>query len=246
MGIKDVAVKVEGVWLPKGEQHMLDWMTRGKGARRIGPANKITYQWGKQEKAMHAFNINAPDWRQGIFVDVGGHCGFWSMWWGREMHGIVAYEPIPTLRTIYEANVRENGVDWEDVTLLPFALSDTPGELAMKYNPSNTGATRVFAPKDTQPPNPFVATVETIDRTLEEALQGRRMSVLKIDCEGFEEKVVNGGINAIRKHRPCIVVEQKFEHRHFAFEKDGAVRALENEGYRVVKEMSGDHFMVPA
>lgn len=245
MDLADIAVKVEGVWLPKGEQHMLEWMTVGKGARRVGPEKKITYQWGKQEAAMAAFDSLVPGWRDGIFVDVGGHCGFWSMWWGQLTKGIVAYEPIQILRRIYEANVRENGVDWNLVTLLPFALSNEPGQLDMKYNPSNTGATRMLSDKDKTRFSPVKAQVETIDRTLEDALQGHRMSVLKIDCEGFEEKVVEGGAEAILKHKPCIICEQKFERKHFDFEKDGAVKALERMGYRTVKEISGDHIMVP-
>ena len=245
MALTDIATMVEGVWLPKGEQHMLEWMTVGKGAVRLGPKNKITYQWKKQEAAMTAFDTLKPEWHDGIFVDVGGHCGFWSMWWGLKTQGIVAYEPIQILRQIYEANVRGNGVDWNVVTLLPFALSNEPGELDMKYNPSNTGATRMLSPKDKTRFSPVKATVETLGRTLPDALQGNRMSVLKIDCEGFEEKVVEGGADLIQEHKPCIICEQKFERKHFDFEKDGAVKALEKMGYKTVKELSGDHIMVP-
>jgi len=243
--LEDVGVKVEGVWLPKGEQHMLDWMTIGKRAARIGPEKKITYQWWKQEAAMRIFSEFRPRWTDSIFVDVGGHCGFWSMWWGQKMNGIVAYEPIHVLRQLYQENVTGNGVDWNLVTLLPMALSDTPGELDMKYNPSNTGATRMYADKDERRFEPIKVQVETLDRTLPDALQGRKMGVLKIDCEGFEEKVIRGGSKMIREHKPLIVVEQKFERKHFDFEKDGAVRALQKMGYSVEKEISGDHIMVP-
>lgn len=244
--LTDIAMKVEGVWLPKGEQHMLEWMTTGKGARRIGPDNKITYQWEKQKAAMKVFDNHMPGWNNGVFVDVGGHCGFWSMWWGLRAEGIVAFEPIRVLRHIYEANVRGNGVHWGRVHLLPFALSDKPGKMPMQFNPANTGATRAISPKDAELQHPYVAEVETLNRALPGALQGRRMSVLKIDCEGFEEKVLSGGLAQIKQHRPCIICEQKFESEHFDFAKEGAVKLLHSIGYTTVRVMSGDHIMVPA
>lgn len=233
---------VEGVYLPHGEQHMRDWMTIGKRAERV--KGKITYQWWKQKAAMEIAREHDPEFGNGVFVDVGGHCGFWSMWWGRIMSGIVAYEPIPILRAIYEKNVRGNGIDWDAVSLAPYALSDTPGKLAMKYNPANTGATRIYAEDEDHTFPVILADVVTLDATLPMYLGDRRMAVLKIDCEGFEERVILGGLNVIREHRPVIIVEQKFEDRHFGFKKKGAVDLLERGGYRVAKEISGDHIMV--
>lgn len=241
MRLEDIAIKVEGVWLPKDEQHMLHWMTKGKKAFRKD--GKITYQWQKQEAAMALANLYRPAWRKSVFVDVGGHCGFWSMWWGKEASRVVAFEPIDYLREIYKANMPPEA----NYMLLPYALSDTPGKLEMKVIPENTGATRVWAEGEHRPEHikTYEVDVTTLDELLPSYLNGEPMSVLKIDCEGFEEKVVWGGKDVIRAHLPVVIVEQKFEHRHFAFEKNGAVHLLEKWGYRVVKSMSGDHVMIP-
>src|SRR6056297_1427181 len=102
MDLNEIAIRVEGVWLPKDEQHMLHWMTKGKKAYRKDEV--ITYQWQKQEAAMQTADRFLPNWRKLVFVDVGGHCAFWSMWWGREMSRVVAFEPIDYLREIYKAN----------------------------------------------------------------------------------------------------------------------------------------------
>ena len=139
MDLNEIAIKVEGVWLPKDEQHMLHWMTKGKKAHRR--RGKITYQWQKQEAAMRVCDANLPNWRKHVFVDVGGHCGFWSMWWAQEMSRVVAFEPIDYLREIYQANMPPEA----NYMLLPYALSDEPGELDMRVFPENTGATRVWA-----------------------------------------------------------------------------------------------------
>jgi len=219
---------------------MLHWMTKGKKAYRKDEV--ITYQWQKQEAAMQIADRFLPNWRKLVFVDVGGHCAFWSMWWGREMSRVVAFEPIDYLREIYKANMPANA----NYMLLPYALSDTPGQIEMKVLPENTGATRVWAPGEHRPSHVKTHTVdvEVLDNILPPYLSGERMGVLKIDCEGFEEKVVRGGEKMIRENKPMVIVEQKFEARHFAFEEKGAVHMLERWGFRTQKVLSGDHIMV--
>lgn len=243
--LEENAVFVEGVWLPKTEVHMREWMVSGKRAERV--KGKITYQWWKQKAAMEAAATYLRDWSDKTFVDVGGHCGFWSMWWGLKMRKVVAFEPIPLFQTLFEQNVKNNGVRWDNVTLLPIALSSSKGELQMRVDPEDSGATRPYAPGEAQPWPPLKVTVSTLDAELPDALYGRPVGVLKIDCEGFEENVVKGAAVTIDQHRPLIVVEQKFEQRHYGYEKDGAVNHLiRAHDYKPVKVISGDHIMVPA
>lgn len=240
MELSNVAMKIGGVWMPKTEQHMLEWMTKGK--KRFVKDGKITYQWQKQELAMKIADDFCPKWRKGVFVDVGGHCAYWSMWWGVEVARTIAYEPTPLHRKIYQANMPAGAL----YTLLPYALSDAPGELMMRTWPLNSGATRMISPKDGPDPTgiDFKVEVVTLDATLPQQLGKDKMTVLKIDCEGFEEKVVRGGEKVIRQHRPVIIVEQKFEGRHFDFMDKGAIAALEGWGFKIIEAVSGDHVMV--
>lgn len=242
MELEDIAELVEGVWLPKGEKHLREWMTTGKKAVRIN--DKITYQWGKQMEAMQVCDHVMPDWQDGVFVDVGAHCGFWSMWWGTLSKRVVAFEPIPEFREIYRANLPPE-VDYD---LHPFALGNAVGKLDIRVDPTNTGGTRALADgeKLEKGHRHVVADLETLDRVLPGALGKDRMTVLKIDCEGFEENVIRGGEVVIDKHRPVIVVEQKFESKWFGYERHGAVRHLtEHKDYKSVKEIGGDFIMVP-
>lgn len=241
--LKDVAIKVEGVWLPKHEQHMLDWMTVGKAAHREN--GKITYQWQKQQKARQLADRYKPDWQKMIFVDVGAHCGFWSMWWGQKAAGLIAYEPIPVHRQILEANCKANGVNWNNACLVAGAVSDEADlPVSLKWNPTNTGASRVLPEANPNSRFPPVETrTVTLDGTLPDLLGTAAMGVLKIDAEGFEEKVILGGVDVIRKHKPFVIVEQRMENRQVALKAGGAVGILQKWGYRVLKEISGDHFM---
>jgi len=242
MEIGDIGKCIEGVWFPKEEHHMVEWMLRGK--KSFMKEGKPTYQWQKQEAAMQIADKYIPNWRDGVFVDVGGHCGFWSMWWGIEMSRVVAFEPIEYLRTIYQANMGPT----TNYMVLPYALSNEHGgTVEMKVFPENTGATRLWAEGEERPDTvqTHEAKVTTLDYALPAYLNsGEPMKVLKIDCEGFEEKVVRGGADVIRKYKPLVIVEQKFEGRHFDFEEKGAVHVLEGWGYKAMKVLAGDHIMV--
>ena len=96
---------MQGVWLPKDEEHLTKWMVKSKGT--FIKDGKITYQWSKQSHAMHLAEKYIKDWHRKTFVDVGAHVGLWSMWWGKEMADVIAFEPIPEMQEIYRANCQE-------------------------------------------------------------------------------------------------------------------------------------------
>lgn len=241
MDLNEVAIRVEGVWLPKQEQHMLHWMTKGKKAFRKDDI--ITYQWHKQEAAMNAADKYLPEWRSGAFVDIGAHCGFWSMWWAKEVRRVIAYEPVELFRDIFEANVHPRAAYPGGIVMMPFALSDEEGYVDMRFDDHNTGSTRVYGEGEARSGAVIRAKTVTLDDSLPGALGKLRLSVIKIDCEGFEEKVVRGGLASIDKHKPVMVVEQKFDNRYAGVSQTGAVDLLEGMGYRVIKEIGGDYIM---
>jgi len=230
------AIMVEGVYLPAKEKHLIDWMCHGKKAvRREG---KITYQWGKQEAALSA--AKAGGFLGRGMIDVGAHCALWSMWWAPVVKTIYAFEPIPLYRRIYEAQMALNRAD--NYVLVPYAVSDKAGQrLEMRVDPENTGGTRAYAPGEKHDVDLVYAETTTLDAQVYEMPVG----ILKIDCEGYEEKVIRGARNTIQRWKPLIVVEQKFENRHYGFTRKGAVAALIELGYVQHSEIGGDHIMVP-
>jgi len=230
---------VEGVWLPKEEQHLVEWMTRGRKAHRH--KGRITYQWGKQDAARRL--AHEKGYLEGVMIDVGAHCGLWSMWWAAWVNRIIAYEPIELYREIYHANMREEGnTNYE---LIPFSLNDARGTLPFRVDPANTGGTRMYAPGEDQDAELHQTYALTLDDDAPPRLfPGERYTILKVDCEGLEEKVLRGGETLIRDHEPLIVVEQKFEEKWFGYERRGAVKFLNKLGYVTVSEIGGDFIMV--
>lgn len=234
---KEIGVQIEGVWLPAKETHLKHWMTASKG--RFIKDGKITYQWKKQKAAMGFMVAHIPDWKNKIFVDVGAHVGLWSMWWEPLMAGVVAFEPISDMRDLFEMNV-----NMSNVIMCPFALGDETKMLTLDFNPNNTGNTHAMKAGENTA-NPVKVKMVRLDDTLPASVtnMGKEVGVLKIDCEGFEEKIVQGGLDTIKAFKPLIIVEQKKGTDYYGFNPEGAADLLKEHGYRTLKVMSGDHIM---
>ena len=68
---------------------------------------------------------------------------------------------------------------------------------------------------------------------------------IKIDTEGFEYFIIQGGEHTIRTHRPVMIVEQKpGKGSHFGLGDRDAIDLLESWGYRVAEHKSGDYVCV--
>jgi FkbM family methyltransferase len=215
----------QGIWLPDGEKHFPDWMTRngeivnGKG----------TYQIKKLREALK----HVRQWRRAI--DVGGHVGLWSMHLAGRFTRLDAFEPMSQFRECFMKNIpRAVSVD-ESLNLHSCALGSTLGQVRMVYNPKDSGGTHVGAQGD-------AVEMRTLDSFL-----FPDVDFIKIDCEGFELEVLKGAWRTISLSLPTIIVEQKPHKLQANYGTKGApaVDYLKELGYRVAREMSGDYIMVP-
>lgn len=206
----------QGVWLPDGEQHFVEWMTKsgeivdGRG----------TYQIRKLRAALD----RCAQFRTA--VDVGGHVGLWSMQLVKRFDRVVAFEPVAAFRECFKKNV------CGDVTLCPYAVGAGFGQVSLKIDPTDTGGTHIDGAGDIE-----LRPLDSFD--LEE------VDFLKIDCEGYERAVIEGGRETIRRCRPTIIVEQK-QHimaRNYGAQGTPAVDLLKSMGYTVRAALSGDYIL---
>jgi FkbM family methyltransferase len=142
-------------------------------------------------------------------VDVGANIGTHSLFFSKYFDRVVAFEPNPVARALFEINMRLNGI--RNVELRSVGLSDTEETERISVCLDNLGASRL---------HPLaMATADFRDRVVEEvevsltpgndALnQDRPIGLIKIDVEGMESKVLLGLDKIIKSHRPIIIVEQ--------------------------------------
>lgn len=225
-----------GVWLPKDEEHLVEWMTRSK--RRQEVDGLLTYQYHKLQACLDVMPIYPDGVRGRTCLDVGAHVGLWSMHLVRHFLITYAFEPFEEHRRLWHANVKPRVPDGHEAYVDPFAVSDRPGTLNWVPGVVSSGDAHIV--EGSIPDNAIEVQATSID-----AEGYLEVDFIKIDVEGWELNVVRGARETILRDRPVICVEQKDrEAIHHGRPAKEALRYLENLGMRVHRELSGDFIMV--
>jgi FkbM family methyltransferase len=167
-----------------------------------------TGQWEPHVTQALCFFMSGVD----VFVDVGANIGYHALYVASVFPGarVVAFEPNPVVRAQLQHNAALCG--FANVEISGAAVSDRAGaarlfgQRARAYNRGNSSLRR----------NPDLGTrydqvdVEVV--TLDTALAGQRVRVIKIDTEGHEYEVLRGAGRLIEEQRPVILFE--FESRY--------------------------------
>jgi FkbM family methyltransferase len=143
-----------------------------------------------------AYNIEELDFLRahaptgGVFVDVGANVGTYAMVLARHVGGsgkVIAIEPHPVIHARLEFNRAASRVG--HVTLLAAAAGPSDGELLIETDADNLGASHVVSG------TPSGSAIRVPSRRLERILAEAGISkvdALKIDVEGFEDRVLTG------------------------------------------------------
>lgn len=199
---------IHGIWLPDHEKHLLTFAD--------GPG--WTYQKKKLDAALEFCKKRTQA------VDIGGHCGLWSMNLVKEFKEVFAFEPRPEHRECFNKNVSGN------VVLYPYGLGSKPMRANIHHTEGSSGDSWV-EPGDS-------VEIKTLDGFNLEP------DFIKIDTEGFEYFIVQGGENTIKKYKPTMIVEQKpGKAKTFGLKDTEAVELLKSWGYKLEKEISGDFIL---
>lgn len=178
--------QIKGVWLPDTDTHHAPFLTRGPFVDGKG-----TYQHRKYVAALKHFS------GRGVALDIGGHVGLWSMLMVRDFAEVHAFEPLPQHIECF----RQNLVGRDNVDLHMCALGDAPSLMPMVWDADETGSSHIAAKGEVATNNVSVSTLDSF--------QFGAVDFIKIDVEGFENAVLRGAEETIRRTRPAIVIEQK-------------------------------------
>lgn len=208
---------VAGIHLPEDDTHFAEQIATNPLYR-----NKGTYQWAKLAAALEVCGA-----RRGHAVDVGAHVGLWSRVLSYEFRRVTAFEPM----ALYAECFKRNLLRRPGVTLHQVALSWVAGQGRFAVAPDGKGTASA------DPAGDIIAEFRLLD---EMAL--RQVDFLKVDCEGAEIFVLQGGEQTIRRDKPVILCEQKPKRTDFYHApRDGAVKLLEAWGAEIRWSIKGDH-----
>ena len=172
--------------------------------------------------------------------DIGANIGYYTLklapFCGESGH-VYSFEPDPTNFAILSANVRRNGLN--NVSLFNFALSNRDGESALYRTMDNAGDYSL-APRVGTARNSVVVCSRKLDSIAD--LIHRRPDVIKIDVQGYEEAVLEGGSECFKSWRKLPVLLTEFEPRSIlqaGGSPAGFLARLDRMGYVLTKISGG-------
>jgi FkbM family methyltransferase len=136
----------------------------------------------------------------GVILDIGANFGYYAITLAAgpgSRRTIHAFEPNATTFDRLQRNIGLNAL--ANVIAHRVALSDQVGTAGVRVvNPVNSGSTQL-----TEGDSVVVTTIDAFCRTQEID----RLDFLKIDVEGYENRVLRGGAATLARFRPAIMIE---------------------------------------
>lgn len=222
-------VTIHGFKLPATERHF-------QGVLKPPRDNTSVYGVYQYERLKEAAKLCK---QRRVALDVGGHVGLWAKHLCRCFDQVTSFEPNSKLIPYYEENMIEE-LRAEKAVLRRLGLGDKQEVLEFVYVPDCTGNSHVREPGEkVEPENLQRMTVERLDN-----LELENVDFIKIDCEGYEEFVVRGAEQLIKRDKPVIVVEQKAKYDgNYGTEKQSAAKLLLSWGMKKHAVRHGDWIM---
>jgi len=160
-----------------------------------------------------------------LFVDVGANAGSYTVLAcaAKGARG-VCIEPIPATFARLEANIRLNRME-DRVQALRCGVSDAAGELAFTAGENCTN--HVLREGE-----PGAGSIRVPVRTLDDILAGVSPSVLKVDVEGFEQKVLAGGRGTLASPAlQAVIIELNGAGGRYGFDDADVVQTMRDSGF---------------
>jgi FkbM family methyltransferase len=144
--------------------------------------------------------------KNSIFYDIGSNFGYFSLYVSTKKNffgHVYAFEPFPSTFQDLKSGVSQLGLD-KNVHCYQLALSDRVGSAQMEFSGLlHSGFAYVVDHKKEGNFNPSALTLtETIDN-----LKLKPPTIMKIDAQFYEYKILLGAVKTISKFHPLIIME---------------------------------------
>lgn len=170
-------------------------------------------------------------------LDIGANIGIVSLWLSRlvgERGMVHAFEPNPELQKVFERAIERNQVS--NIRLHRLALGASPSQMQLRIQRKNTGSGSLILDHGSEECKVFSVPVRTLDSILAEA-RIQAVQFIKMDVEGFEAQVLQGGQHMLKSIRPQAIL--------FEFVNPGTGRLSDQAVFRLLRESGYGFFAVP-
>jgi len=206
-------------WFPDKEEHLTGMLDKNYKESNIAEYQSII----RNESFKYLTQYR-------VAVDVGANIGLWSRDLCKKFNKVIAFEPIYEFCQCLKMNVRDSNLHIEQVGL---GNIETYADFVMNEN--NIGHTYID-PETIGTGKFLIKTLDSYNLPI--------VDYIKIDCEGFEYRVLQGAKETLLRCKPIVVIEQK-PHTFYADEYgqlDG-IKLLESWGMIFLEKFKKDYVM---
>jgi len=151
-------------------------------------------------------------------IDVGANYGVMSYHMSKRFTNVHAFEIEPNVYNCLETNVKHFNLD--NVQTHACGLGNKEQTVSLTYKGTSTFGTHVT------PNSSGDILVKTMD-----SFSFTDVDFIKMDAEGFEPLIINGGIDLIAKYKPVILYECKGHETRYGYARDEVGQQLKKLGY---------------
>lgn len=180
-----------------------------------------------------------------VVFDVGANVGDVAMHAAKRVGDrgkIYAFEPDQTNIGRITKNLEQNSFD--NIVLNKVGLGDEEGSFSLySVEPGNRGMNRILPSEDGVSESSYIQ-VTTMDRYVEEH-KIDSINLIKIDVEGYEFKVLKGGISTLKRFSPLLFIE--LDDRNLRYQGSCAAKLVSfliENGYEVWRADGDDRVEV--
>jgi len=177
-----------------------------------------------------------------FFIDIGTNIGLFSLFASKiigDKGKIICFEPSPSTFSRLVENVQLN--DFKNLNLRNIGLSNREEEMTFYVSNNGYDAWNSFAPtKDNKLESSIQVAVSTLDIELEE-IDKSKIKLVKIDVEGWEKFVLEGGQDFLIKFNPIVMIEFTEENTFNAgYPVHDIYDIMQNYGYEWFRIINGE------
>ena len=156
-----------------------------------------------------------------------------------------AFEPLPCSNQLLDYNLRTNQI--KNTILSINGLSDKPGNTTYGWSmDGNPGASGLNNNPMGIPEHSVSTDIDVMLITID-SLHLEKLDFIKLDVEGYEPLVIEGGMETIAKYKPIITLESWSSHKGEISMEDTKLRfkMLLDMGYTLTNISGPDYLFLP-
>ena len=165
-------------------------------------------------------------------IDIGANYGIMSANMSKVFEKVSAFEIVSDINKCFKMNTKKFNL--KNIDIYDCGIGDKEQIVSLNFNPQSTFSTHVNLNHDSN--KVLVKPLDSFDFD--------NVDFIKIDAEGFEPFIIQGGLKTIEKYLPVILYERKGHESRYGFPKSSVLDILSKYGYKELDNIGSKNALI--